>query len=372
MPQKYANAARATLASGISDSATTITLTTGEGAAFPVANAGAVTVSPTMGTDWFKCVLDDGSAIEVVYVRSHSSGADSFTNVLRGQDGTAAVAWSAGAVIGLRVVADDMARTLTGAREVLTAARTYYVRTDGSDSNSGLVDSSAGAFLTISKATAVAATLDVGTHQLTIKVGNGTWNENVSLPWVAGSTMPIFEGNTATPASCFINPSGGGICINNASAIRWSVKGFKVATGSGAGYGIAAQNTGSYVEYGSMDFGACFLIQVAALNGGVCAAAANYSITGGGAYHWYSFDRASSISVTSRTVTITGTPAFSSAFAYATRGAWVVATGNTYSGSATGKRYDAVKRGMIDTNGAGATALPGNVAGTVATDGAYY
>ena len=370
MPQKYANAARATLASGISDSATSITLTTGEGAAFPVANAGAVTVSSTMGTDWFKCVLDDGSAIEVVYVRSHSGGADSFTNVLRGQDGTTAVAWSAGAVIGLRVVADDMARTLTGAREVLTAARTYYVRSDGSDGNSGLVDSSAGAFLTIAKATAVAATLDVGTHQLTIKVGNATWNENVSLPWYAGTTMPILEGNTATPASCFVNPSGGGRCIDNPSGRRWAVKGFKVATASGAGYGISAQNAGSYIEYGQMDFGACFLIQVAALNGGQCSAAANYSITGAAAYHWYSFDVGSLVSVASRTITITGTPAFSSAFAYAARSAWVYAVSNTYSGSATGKRYDVVKLGVIDTNVA--ATLPGNVAGTFATDGKYY
>jgi hypothetical protein len=106
MPQMFANAARATLASGITNVATSITLATGKGALFPVADTDTGAVGGT--TKWFRAVLDDGVSIEVVYVRTHTASSDSFTNVQRGQEGTTAVAWSAGAVIGLRVTAADM------------------------------------------------------------------------------------------------------------------------------------------------------------------------------------------------------------------------------------------------------------------------
>lgn len=108
MAQLFANAARTTLASGISDTDTTFTLVLGD--AFPVANTGAVAIGP--GADWFKAVLDNGTAIEIVYVRTHTSLSETFSDVLRGQEGTTAIAWSAGAVVGLRVTAADMPKTV--------------------------------------------------------------------------------------------------------------------------------------------------------------------------------------------------------------------------------------------------------------------
>ena len=95
---------------------------------------------------------------------------------------------------------------------MLTAHRTYYVRADGSDSNTGLADTSGGAFLTIQKAVNCVAALDLSTYNVTIQVGAGTYTGStvVAKPFTGAGTVTI-SGDTTTPANVLISTSGVGI-----------------------------------------------------------------------------------------------------------------------------------------------------------------
>lgn len=105
MAQKFANAARAALSAGIAAGDTTLTLD--DGADFPEATVGTGALS---SGDWFKVVLQDTSGIEICYVRTHAVATtpNTLSNVMRGQEGTTARAFSAGSVVGLRMTAADI------------------------------------------------------------------------------------------------------------------------------------------------------------------------------------------------------------------------------------------------------------------------
>jgi hypothetical protein len=93
MPVLFTNNASAPLAASISSSATTIVVTTGQGALFPALS----------GSDYFYATLTNSSnQLEIVKVTARSS--DTMT-VVRGQEGTTARAYSAADKIEIRVTA---------------------------------------------------------------------------------------------------------------------------------------------------------------------------------------------------------------------------------------------------------------------------
>jgi len=106
MPQLFSNNARSTLTSTISAVATSLTIQPAAADLFPVANVN--TGSIPSANNWFKATIQDVSGnVEIVYVRTRTSGSGVFSNIIRGQEGTTAQEFVAGSIVGLRVTAAD-------------------------------------------------------------------------------------------------------------------------------------------------------------------------------------------------------------------------------------------------------------------------
>ena len=260
--------------------------------------------------------------------------------------------------------------TTGSVRELLQAARTYYVRKDGSDSNTGLANNSGAAFLTIQKAIDyVSTSLDMGAWQVTIQVGPGTYTEAVTLKACVGLLCPILTGDTSTPSNVVITYASGiyvvGVSSTSTNKVGWSVQGFRLSATSSCQFCLYSVY-GSLIRYGFMEFATAASAHVYAGPHAEIVCYANYAIVGAAPSHLYA-DTHGIISVVSYTITLTGTPAFSTSFVLSYISGAVVITGCTFSGTATGKRYTASNYGVINTAGAIATYLPGDTAGVAAT-----
>lgn len=257
-----------------------------------------------------------------------------------------------------------------GGRQLLTAPRTYHVDISaGSDTNTGLT--SGAAFATIQKAIDTVASLDTGIHDVTIRIAPGTYTAPNNLKPLSGAGRCYIVGDEALPSSVIISLASG-TCFNADSVYAiYHLRGMQLQTAAG-GYGIKAAGH-SKVYYRNMNFGACTNGHMYAENGGNIEADGDYSISGNAPYHW--LVSVGTIQAVGRTITLTGTPVFGSAstqsFASGLRTGAIVTINNTYTGSATGRRYFASGNGLVDTNGAGANALPGSTSGSTVTGGEY-
>lgn len=263
------------------------------------------------------------------------------------------------------------ARASLGVRDVLTANRTYYVRTDGNDGNNGLTNSSGGAFLTIQKAIDTVASLDISIFAVTIQIADGTYTGANLLKNVVGFAAAgnlVIKGNTATPANVVISTTAADAFLADGISSVWDIKDLKIQTTSG-GSGISANN-GASVRYGNVNFGACASCHTFANLGSTLTAISGYTVSGGALAHWYSVN-GSRQSANLITITVTGTPAFTSAWALVLGNGVVTCYSDTFTGSATGARYNVAGNGYLFTNGGGATYLPGNAAGSTASGGQY-
>lgn len=256
-----------------------------------------------------------------------------------------------------------------GGREVLTAARIYYVRTDGSDSNNGLANTVGGAFLTIAKAAAVAQSLDNNGFAITVSVADGTYTAGASLnsPLVGNGLISII-GNATTPANCVINATSANVFSANYGATI-TVKGFKCTTTTAGSILYALY--GGTITFDRMDFGSCAGPHITASDRGevLSTLLGSYTISGSAVSHIHAY-QFGEIVIGYTTITVTGTPAFSAYFC-GNAGSFINFEGTTFSGAATGQRFVVHKNGMIDTNLQGFNYFPGSIAGVIRPGSQY-
>jgi hypothetical protein len=264
--------------------------------------------------------------------------------------------------------------TTIGKREVLTANRSYYVRTDGSDSNNGLANTSGGAFLTIQKAIDVTCGLDTGIYNVGINVADGTYavtGTALTLKTITGAGGVSITGNTTTPTNCVIAATSG-FCVY-APGVRgtWTVNGFHLKALT-AGFDNVLATQMSLLNLSNLRFEGLNAHVHATFGAVIVVQGSNYSVAGNFNIHLFC-DSHSTIQEVGCTYTAIGTPAIGQAWAWCTQGALIITNANTYTACVcTGPRYFVSGVSYVNTGTAGnATYFPGSTAGSVATGGIY-
>lgn len=269
-----------------------------------------------------------------------------------------------------------LANMKTQFRIRMTAATTFYVRSDGNNAHSGLANNAAGAFLTLQGAfDALTKLWDANNFQVTILVGvNGTYAGGQLNGRLVGqgSNYVLIGGNPGATSAVIFNTE-----INVAFGGYVAFQNMKLA---GGGNGIISSGSGSGVvtlvgmEFGAVIGGTSAHIYCA---GGACSINNDYAISGGGGSHMVSFGGGGGFSINGGiTITITGTPNFAVGFAQLSIGGSinVGAPPATYAGGATGARFVLDMLAFVYSFGAvSSTYFPGNIAGTlVPGHGAVY
>lgn len=257
--------------------------------------------------------------------------------------------------------ADAKYRTLTGSRERITANRTYYVRTDGSDSNTGLSNTAGGAFRTIQYAVNyVTQNVDAGTYSITINVADGTYSESVYINGkMSGQSSFSIIGNQTTPANCVTNSFW---CVNGAQVV---IKGLRLTSANG----VRSDGYGTIVTIDDISFALAYALS--ANNGGtINGTSADLNIESTVTTMFYAFSTAI-INLYNANITVNGNAWTGVGAVYSRLSSNINIQGVTFSGSATGKRYTADTNSVLFTSGGGASFIPGDSAGSTATGGQY-
>ena len=245
----------------------------------------------------------------------------------------------------------------------------YYVRADGSDTNTGLANTAAGAWLTLQHAAnIICGTLRKGQNDtyVNLVIGNGTFSGAQFFGALPGAIAISGQGTT-TIIDCDVTGAGF-YAVGSGSVYVSDLK--TISTGGGKHFfadlnawmfvqgGITCNATlGDYIFFVE-DNGEMHVIGTVTINVTTGCAAIVYG-SNDARISWFT------------TPTITGNPAFSEACAVALGCTIIDSPGGT-SGAATGLRFRVSTNSMIDGNGDGPYIFSGDTTGIVETGGGYF
>ena len=266
-------------------------------------------------------------------------------------------------------------------RAVISANMTLFVAPPptGSDGANDCT-SSASPCQTIQRAVDVAATKDFGGHSITIHLADGTYNSGASLSGtvtgrsigVPGGVGILIIGNIGSPGSVVVADTSSRpaafIASDNAS---FELEGITITSAKGSG---VFPESHARIVVSKVVFGATHFGHMHAETGGSVTVFGDYGITGGAPAHIEAVLGGRIIYLESpHTVILTGAPHFSTAFVSLDQGsvAYVHHAFVTFHGAATGARYLIKGNSILETEGGGASFLPGDSPGTLLTGGQY-
>jgi hypothetical protein len=259
----------------------------------------------------------------------------------------------------------------------LTADTTFFVRTDGNDDNSGLANTAAGAFKTLSGAySAVRSRYFANGYKINFQLGipgaylglvHDSWPGNITISGDVPNRTNYQLLSIPQQKSCAAAFPEKELVITGVSLIgtpgidqrcAWSFGGALTLTdiefkssGSGELTPILTESNGSCTLIGNIDTYAATQCFISSQDGGVV-----YLGAPGQAAN----------------VHLQSSLGFALAFARAANAGRIIRRNVSIAGAAaTGKRYDVSMNGSIDIAGGGENFFPGDTAGTRATGGPY-
>lgn len=252
------------------------------------------------------------------------------------------------------------------ARRLLLGPVSFYVSPAGNDGNDGALATPYG---TIQRALDEAAKLDLGIYDVDIWLADGTYTTGGRLGGRPPGTGRIrIRGNAASPGNVIVSTISQSCFVTEDGAVL-DIRDLELRTTTG-GNGLEASSS-STIFFRNLRFGVVAGAHKQAASFGRIVGEGAYSIVGNAVFHSANYSGYVQCQALG-TVTLAAGRTFSDCFALASLNGTTIYGGTSWSTTtATGKRYNAITGGGINVWGAGASVLPGNVAGTVTSPGWY-